>query len=109
MDGGKGIYVGGTLLPIVVSPIFVGLWVPTIPNLGRILLEDDWTLQGPAWRLRGARLSLRSHTGPISLPGLAGASRTPHLWLKPEKILAGLLRLLVDTGHVVFDGVGADA
>ena len=52
MDGGKGIYVGGTLLSIVLSltlyfsgrretAIFVGLWAPTILNLGQTLLEDD--------------------------------------------------------------------
>jgi hypothetical protein len=43
MDGGKGIYVGGTLLSILLSlalyftgrretAIFVGLWAPTILN-----------------------------------------------------------------------------
>ena len=52
MDGGKGIYVGGTLLSIVLSlalyfsgrreaAIFVGLWAPTILNLGQTLVEDD--------------------------------------------------------------------
>ena len=52
MDGGKGIYVGGTLLSIVISlalyltgrreaGIFVGLWAPTILNLGQSLLDDD--------------------------------------------------------------------
>lgn len=52
MEGGKGIYVGGTLLSIVISlalyfsgrresAIFVGLWAPTIMNLGQTLLEDD--------------------------------------------------------------------
>ncbi len=52
VDGGKGIYVGGTLLSIVLSlalyfsgrretAIFVGLWAPTILNLGQTLLEDD--------------------------------------------------------------------
>ena len=52
MDGGKEIYVGGTLLSIVISlllyfsgrresAIFVGLWAPTIMNLGQTLLEDD--------------------------------------------------------------------
>ena len=52
MDGGKGIYVGGTLISIIISlvlyfsgrresAIFVGLWAPTILNLGQILLEDD--------------------------------------------------------------------
>jgi hypothetical protein len=48
----KGIYVGGTLLSILISlylyisgkresAIFVGLWAPTVLNLGQTLLEDD--------------------------------------------------------------------
>ncbi|HZA44499.1 MAG TPA: hypothetical protein VE568_04245 [Rubrobacter sp.] len=52
MNGGKGIYLGGTLLSIIISlllyfsgrresAIFVGLWAPTIMNLGQTLLEDD--------------------------------------------------------------------
>ncbi len=52
MDGGKGIYVGGTLLSIVLSlalyatgrresAIFVGLWAPTILNLGQSLIDED--------------------------------------------------------------------
>jgi hypothetical protein len=52
MNSGKGIYVGGTLLSIVLSlalyfsgrretAIFVGLWAPTIMNLGQSLLEED--------------------------------------------------------------------
>jgi len=52
MDGGKGIYLGGTLLSIIISlllyfsgrresAIFVVLWAPTIMNLGQTLLEDD--------------------------------------------------------------------
>ena len=52
MDGGKGVYVTGTLISIVLSlllyfsgrresAIFVGLWAPTIMNLGQTLLEDD--------------------------------------------------------------------
>ena len=52
MNGGKGIYVGGTLLSIVLSlalyfsgrretAIFVGLWAPTIMNLGQSLLDED--------------------------------------------------------------------
>ena len=52
MDSGKGLYVGGTLLSILLSlalyfsgkresAIFVGLWVPTIMNLGQSLLEED--------------------------------------------------------------------
>jgi hypothetical protein len=52
MDGAKGIYVGGTLLSILISlalymtgrreaGIFVGLWAPTILNLGQSLLDED--------------------------------------------------------------------
>ena len=52
MNGGKGIYGGGTLVSILISlalyatgrresAIFVGLWAPTILNLGQILLEED--------------------------------------------------------------------
>ena len=52
MNGGKGIYVGGTLVCILISlalyatgrresAIFVGLWAPTILNLGQSLLEED--------------------------------------------------------------------
>jgi len=52
MDGGKGIYIGGTLISILISlalyatgrresAIFVGLWAPTILNLGQSLLEED--------------------------------------------------------------------
>jgi hypothetical protein len=52
MDGGKGIYVGGTLLSILLSlslymsgrreaAIFVGLWAPTILNLGQSLIDED--------------------------------------------------------------------
>ena len=52
MDGGKGIYLGGTLLSIALSlvlymtgrreaGIFVGLWAPTILNLGQSLLDED--------------------------------------------------------------------
>ena len=52
MDGGKGIYVGGTLLSILLSlalnatgrresAIFVGLLAPTILNLGQSLLDED--------------------------------------------------------------------
>jgi len=52
MDGGKGIYIGGTLLSILLSlalyfrgrresAIFVGLWAPTILNLGQTLLDED--------------------------------------------------------------------
>ena len=52
MNGGKGIYTGATLLSILISlalyfsgkretAIFVGLWVPTILNLGQTLLDED--------------------------------------------------------------------
>jgi hypothetical protein len=52
MDGGKGISVGGTLLSILLSlalyatgkresAIFVGLWAPTILNLGQSLIDED--------------------------------------------------------------------
>ena len=52
MDNGKSIYVGGTLLSILISlslylsgkreaAIFVGLWAPTILNLGQSLLDED--------------------------------------------------------------------
>jgi hypothetical protein len=52
MNGGKGVYVGGTLVSILISlalyatgrresAIFVGLWAPTILNLGQSLLEED--------------------------------------------------------------------
>ena len=52
MNGGKGIYVGGTLISILISlalyfsgrretAIFVGLWAPTILNLGQSLLDED--------------------------------------------------------------------
>ena len=52
MNGGKGIYVGGTLVSILISlalyatgrresAIFVGLWAPTILNLGQSIMEED--------------------------------------------------------------------
>jgi hypothetical protein len=52
LDASKGIYVGGTLLSILLSlylytsgrretGIFVGLWAPTVLNLGQTLLEDE--------------------------------------------------------------------
>ena len=58
----KSIYVGGTLLSILISlylflsgrretGIFVGLWAPTVLNLGQTLLEDD-PAQQPTWRER---------------------------------------------------------
>jgi len=48
----KGIFVGGTLLSILISlylftsgkretGIFVGLWAPTVLNLGQTLVEDS--------------------------------------------------------------------
>ena len=60
MNGGKGIYVGGTLISILISlalyfsgrretAIFVGLWAPTILNLGQSLLDEDLSL----YTLRG--------------------------------------------------------
>jgi hypothetical protein len=52
VNGGKGIYIGGTLLSILISlalyatgrresAIFVGLWAPTILNLGQSLMDED--------------------------------------------------------------------
>lgn len=52
MGSSKAVYVGGTLLSIVLSlylylsgrretGIFVGLWAPTVLNLGQTLFEDD--------------------------------------------------------------------
>jgi hypothetical protein len=52
VNGGKGIYVGGTLVSILISlalyatgrresAIFIGLWAPTILNLGQSLLDED--------------------------------------------------------------------
>lgn len=49
---GKGVYVGGTLISILISlalyfsgkreaGIFVGLWAPTILNLGQSLIDED--------------------------------------------------------------------
>jgi Na+/melibiose symporter-like transporter len=51
MNAGKGIYVGATLISILISlalyftgkresAVFVGLWAPTIVNLGQSLLEQ---------------------------------------------------------------------
>jgi hypothetical protein len=48
----KGVYLGGTLLSILFSlylytsgrretGIFVGLWAPTVLNLGQTLVEDS--------------------------------------------------------------------
>jgi hypothetical protein len=48
LDASKGIYLGGTLLSLYLytsgrrqTGIFVGLWAPTVLNLGQTLLEDD--------------------------------------------------------------------
>ena len=52
MGTGKSIYVGGTLLSVLLSlalylsgrretAIFVGLWAPTILNLGQSLGEEE--------------------------------------------------------------------
>ncbi len=52
MNGGKGVYVGGTILSIILSlylflsgkrneGIFVGLWAPTILQLGQSLVDED--------------------------------------------------------------------
>jgi hypothetical protein len=52
MNGGKGIYVGATLISILISlglyfsgkretAIFVGLWAPTILNLGQTLIDEE--------------------------------------------------------------------
>ncbi len=62
MSTSKGIYVGGTLLSILISlslylsgkresAIFVGLWAPTVLNLGQTLFEDNPAEQ-PTWRER---------------------------------------------------------
>ena len=62
MNASKGIYLGGTLLSILISlylftsgrretGIFVGLWAPTVLNLGQTLLEDKPAAQ-PSWRER---------------------------------------------------------
>lgn len=52
MGTAKGIYVGGTLISILISlylfssgrretGIFVGLWAPTVLSLGQTLFEED--------------------------------------------------------------------
>lgn len=52
MGSSKAIYVGGTLISILLSlylylsgkresGIFVGLWAPTVMQLGRTLLEEE--------------------------------------------------------------------
>jgi hypothetical protein len=63
VDASKGIYLGGTLLSILLSlylftsgrretGIFVGLWAPTVLNLGQTLLEGEETSaeQLPWWK-----------------------------------------------------------
>ncbi|MGI8649770.1 MAG: hypothetical protein ACR2KW_05255 [Rubrobacter sp.] len=52
MDNGKAVYIGATIASILISiaiyqsgrkelGIFVGLWAPTILNLGQTLVDDD--------------------------------------------------------------------
>ncbi len=52
MGAGKAVYIGATLISILISitlyrsdrqnlAIFVGLWAPTILNLGQTLVDDD--------------------------------------------------------------------
>lgn len=52
MDNGKAVYIGATLVSILISialyqggrrelAIFVGLWAPTILNLGQSLVDED--------------------------------------------------------------------
>ena len=52
MGTAKGMYVGGTLISILISlylfitgrresGIFVGLWAPTVLNLGQTLFEEE--------------------------------------------------------------------
>jgi hypothetical protein len=54
LDASKGMYLGGTLLSILLSlylftsgrretGIFVGLWAPTVLNLGQTLVEGEET------------------------------------------------------------------
>ena len=70
MNTSKGIYVGGTLLSILISlylylsgrresAIFVGLWAPTVLNLGQTLVEDNPAKQPTttSWRERVLRSS----------------------------------------------------
>ena len=66
MRTSKGIYLGGTLISILLSlylyrsgrrqtAIFVGLWAPTVLNLGQTLLEDDRgksSVKRGTWRSR---------------------------------------------------------
>ncbi|WP_162924343.1 hypothetical protein [Rubrobacter indicoceani] len=52
MESGKAVYIGATLASILISislyrsgrrelAIFVGLWAPTILNLGQTLVDDE--------------------------------------------------------------------
>ncbi|HLM77249.1 MAG TPA: hypothetical protein VK361_02490 [Rubrobacteraceae bacterium] len=64
MNTSKGIYIVGTLLSILISlylylsgkresGIFVGLWAPTVLNLGQTLVEDNSVEQPTTtWRER---------------------------------------------------------
>ena len=64
MNTSKGIYMVGTLLSILISlylylsgkresGIFVGLWAPTVLNLGQTLVEDNSVEQPTTtWRER---------------------------------------------------------
>ena len=64
MNTSKGIYIVGTLLSILISlylylsgkresGVFVGLWAPTVLNLGQTLVEDNSVEQPTTtWRER---------------------------------------------------------
>ena len=64
LNTSKGIYIVGTLLSILISlylylsgkresGIFVGLWAPTVLNLGQTLVEDNSVEQPTTtWRER---------------------------------------------------------
>ena len=75
MDGGKGIYVGGTLLSVVISlllylsgrcesAIFVGLWAPAIVNLGQTCSKTT----GPARSRTTLSRTTTCRCGPVVLP-----------------------------------------
>jgi len=67
LNTSKGIYIVGTLLSILISlylylsgkresGIFVGLWAPTVLNLGQTLVEDNSVEQPTTtWRERVLR------------------------------------------------------
>jgi hypothetical protein len=68
LNTSKGIYIVGTLLSILISlylylsgrresAIFVGLWAPTVLNLGQTLVEDNPAKQPTttSWRERVLR------------------------------------------------------